>query len=51
MKTDQIFKTKFEKSSDFKFDSAVVDVFDDMVIWYSSSVVSKSHASPLQPLL
>jgi len=32
MKTDQIFKTKFEKSSDFKFDSAVVDVFDDMVI-------------------
>lgn len=32
MKTDQIFKTKHEKSSDFKFDSAVVGVFDDMVI-------------------
>ena len=32
MKTDQIFKPKLEKSSDFKFDSAVVDVFDDMVV-------------------
>lgn len=32
MKTDLIFKTKLEKSSDFKFDSAVVNVFDDMVI-------------------
>jgi len=32
MKTDQIFKAKLEKSSDFKFDSAVVDVFDDMVV-------------------
>ncbi|HPT20522.1 MAG TPA: carboxy-S-adenosyl-L-methionine synthase CmoA [Bacteroidales bacterium] len=32
METDQIFKTKFEKSSDFKFDTAVVNVFDDMVV-------------------
>lgn len=32
MKTDQIFKTKLEKPSDFKFDSAVVNVFDDMVV-------------------
>lgn len=32
MKTDQIFKPKLEKSSDFKFDTAVVDVFDDMVV-------------------
>lgn len=32
MNTDQIFKTKIEKSTDFKFDSAVVNVFDDMVV-------------------
>lgn len=32
MKTDQIFKSKLDKSLDFKFDSAVVDVFDDMVV-------------------
>ncbi len=32
MKTDQIFKTKIEKPSDFKFDSSVVNVFDDMVV-------------------
>jgi len=32
MKTDQIFKTRIEKPSDFKFDSAVVNVFDDMVV-------------------
>ncbi len=32
MKTDQIFKTRIEKSSDFKFDAAVVNVFDDMVV-------------------
>ena len=32
MKPDQIFKTKIEKSSDFKFDETVVDVFDDMVV-------------------
>jgi tRNA (cmo5U34)-methyltransferase len=32
MKTDQIFKAKIEKSSDFKFDASVVNVFDDMVV-------------------
>jgi tRNA (cmo5U34)-methyltransferase len=32
MNPDQIFKTKIEKSSDFKFDDAVVNVFDDMVV-------------------
>jgi len=32
MKPDQIFKTKIEKSSDFKFDAAVVNVFDNMVV-------------------
>jgi tRNA (cmo5U34)-methyltransferase len=32
MDTDQIFKTKIEKSSDFKFDAKVVNVFDDMVV-------------------
>lgn len=32
MNTDQVFKIKIEKSSDFKFDSAVVNVFDDMVV-------------------
>lgn len=32
MKTDSIFKPKIEKSSDFKFDDAVVNVFDDMVV-------------------
>ncbi len=31
MPADNIFKTKIEKSSDFKFDSMVVNVFDDMV--------------------
>jgi tRNA (cmo5U34)-methyltransferase len=32
MNQDQIFKEKIEKSSDFKFDAAVVNVFDDMVV-------------------
>ncbi len=32
METDQIFKTRIEKKSDFKFDTAVVNVFDDMVV-------------------
>ncbi|HEX2976748.1 MAG TPA: carboxy-S-adenosyl-L-methionine synthase CmoA [Bacteroidales bacterium] len=32
MNTDQIFKARIEKSSDFKFDSSVVNVFDDMVV-------------------
>ena len=32
MKADEIFKQKIEKSSDFKFDNAVVNVFDDMVV-------------------
>lgn len=32
MSQDQIFKEKIEKSSDFKFDAAVVNVFDDMVV-------------------
>jgi tRNA (cmo5U34)-methyltransferase len=32
MTADNIFKTKIEKSSDFKFDSIVVNVFDDMVV-------------------
>jgi tRNA (cmo5U34)-methyltransferase len=32
MITDQIFKTKIEKSTDFKFDADVVNVFDDMVV-------------------
>jgi tRNA (cmo5U34)-methyltransferase len=32
MNPDQIFKTKIEKSSDFKFDDVVVNVFDDMVV-------------------
>lgn len=32
MKSDTIFKEKFKKSSDFKFDAAVVNVFDDMVV-------------------
>lgn len=32
MKTDQIFKSKIENSSDFTFDSAVAGVFDDMVV-------------------
>jgi tRNA (cmo5U34)-methyltransferase len=32
MNTDQIFKTKIEKSSDFKFDASVANVFDDMVV-------------------
>jgi tRNA (cmo5U34)-methyltransferase len=32
MPADNIFKTKIEKSSDFKFDSIVVNVFDDMVV-------------------
>jgi len=32
MNSDQIFKEKIEKSSDFKFDAAVVNVFDDMVV-------------------
>jgi tRNA (cmo5U34)-methyltransferase len=29
---DKIFKTKIEKSSDFKFDESVVNVFNDMVV-------------------
>src|SRR5512145_3482100 len=32
MHTDNIFKTKQERSSDFKFDASVADVFDDMVV-------------------
>lgn len=32
MEQDNIFKTKIEKSTDFKFDKKVVDVFDDMVV-------------------
>jgi len=32
MESDKIFKTKFDKSSDFKFDKAVASVFDDMVV-------------------
>ena len=32
MKTDQVFKSPIEKSSDFKFDAKVADVFDDMVV-------------------
>lgn len=32
MESDKIFKTKLEKSTDFKFDKAVADVFDDMVV-------------------
>ena len=32
MNHDQIFKTRIEKSSDFKFDASVVNVFDDMVV-------------------
>ena len=32
MPTDDIFKGKIEKSTDFKFDSTVVNVFDDMVV-------------------
>ena len=32
MKTDQIFKSKIGNSTDFKFDAAVVGVFDDMVV-------------------
>ena len=31
-KTDTIFKPRIEKSTDFKFDDAVVNVFDDMVV-------------------
>lgn len=32
METDQVFKSPIEKSSDFKFDAKVVNVFDDMVV-------------------
>jgi len=32
MESDKIFKTKFEKSTDFKFDKTVANVFDDMVV-------------------
>jgi tRNA (cmo5U34)-methyltransferase len=32
MQNDQIFKTRIEKSTDFRFDAAVVNVFDDMVV-------------------
>lgn len=31
-KSDTIFKPRIEKSTDFKFDDAVVNVFDDMVV-------------------
>ncbi len=31
MKTDQVFKVPMEKSTDFKFDAQVADVFNDMV--------------------
>jgi tRNA (cmo5U34)-methyltransferase len=32
MQTDNIFKTRQVRSSDFKFDASVVNVFDDMVV-------------------
>lgn len=32
MQHDNIFKSKQERSSDFKFDASVVNVFDDMVV-------------------
>lgn len=32
MKTDQVFKTPMDKSTDFKFDAQVADVFDNMVV-------------------
>jgi tRNA (cmo5U34)-methyltransferase len=32
MNIDQVFKSKIEKSTDFKFDKKVVDVFDNMVV-------------------
>ncbi len=32
MESDKIFKVKFSKSTDFKFDNAVANVFDDMVV-------------------
>ncbi len=32
MATDDIFRNKFEKSSDFRFDATVVNVFDNMVV-------------------
>jgi tRNA (cmo5U34)-methyltransferase len=32
MNTDQIFKPKMAKSSDFRFDATVAQVFDDMVV-------------------
>jgi tRNA (cmo5U34)-methyltransferase len=32
MNSDKIFKEKFVKSTDFKFNAAVVNVFDDMVL-------------------
>lgn len=32
MEKDNIFKSKIENSTDFKFDKKVVDVFDDMVV-------------------
>lgn len=32
MNPDQIFIEKIEKSTDFKFDAKVVNVFDDMVV-------------------
>lgn len=32
MQVDTVFKNKFEKSSDFKFDAAVANVFDDMLV-------------------
>lgn len=31
MKTDQVFKAPMEKSTDFKFDAQVAEVFNDMV--------------------
>lgn len=32
MQVDTVFKNKIEKSSDFKFDAAVANVFDDMLV-------------------
>jgi tRNA (cmo5U34)-methyltransferase len=32
MQVDNVFKNKIEKSSDFKFDASVANVFDDMLI-------------------
>lgn len=52
---DKIFKPKIEKSSDFKFDESVVNVFNDMVVrsvpFYSEiqrmiAEISREYANP-----